>query len=206
MNELLDDYRNRLSQWLAELNFTRQHKRALLILIIPIIAVSSFVVLRSNTQPTPISEPIGIPAQVLIPEVMVDVAGGVKTPGVYSLSADSRVSDAITAAGGASAGTDLSNLNLARIIKDGEQIYVEPAGTTSKSIVGKVASKKIGPININRATKSEFDSLPGIGPVLAQRIFTYRRLHGPFTTLEDLQKVSGIGSSKFAALKSKIQI
>ncbi|MEK6648633.1 MAG: ComEA family DNA-binding protein, partial [Actinomycetota bacterium] len=144
--------------------------------------------------------------------VTVDIAGGVNSPGVYSLPANSRVIDAITAAGSAQVGTDLSDINLARVIKDGEQIYVEPATTASnassktRSGVARFVKKRIGPININRATAAQFESLPGIGPVLARRIVTYRKVNGPFTAIEDLQKVSGIGTSKFADFKSKVRV
>ena len=143
------------------------------------------------------------------PKVTVDVAGGVKTPGVYELPANSRVMDAITAAGGAKSGTDTSDINLARIVKDGEQIYVEPAfvaNTHVRSSPTRAVIKKSGPLNINRATSSELDSLPGIGPVLASRIVEYRKANGPFLSVDDLLKVSGIGSAKFAQFKSKVRV
>ena len=144
------------------------------------------------------------------PKVTVDVAGGVKSPGVYQLPANSRVMDAIIAAGGVRSGTDTSDINLARIVKDGEQIYVDPVTTSNPFVANsgsvRVAKKKSGPININRATADELDALPGIGPVLASRIVNYRKANGPFTAIEDLQRVSGIGSAKFAQFKSKVRV
>lgn len=208
MNQLFNDYRDHFQDWLAGLHFSTVHKRALIVLVAIVCAVSVGVVFRGSSEPIPVLEPI----IVAPPKVTVDIAGGVNSPGVYSLPANSRVIDAITAAGSAKVGTDLSDINLARIVKDGEQIYVDPAiassntSSKSQSVVASPIKKKTGPININRATAAEFDSLPGIGPVLAQRIMTYRKTNGPFTAIEDLQKVSGIGISKFADLKSKVRV
>jgi competence protein ComEA len=87
-------------------------------------------------------------------------------------------------------------------VRDGEQIYID-----SKIAGGsRVASTKRGPINVNRATAKDLEALPGIGPVLASRILEYRKLHGSFVTVDELQKVPGIGGSKFSQLKSKITI
>lgn len=208
MDELFRNYRDRFQDWLADLHFSPLHKRALFVLVLLVGAVSVGVVFRGNSEPIAAPEPI----VVAPPNVTVDIAGGVNSPGVYSLPANSRVIDAITAAGSAKVGTDLSDINLARVVKDGEQIYVDPttaiSNTTSKSHSGVVhpTKKKNGPININRATAAQFDSLPGIGPVLAQRIVNYRKVNGPFAAIEDLQKVSGIGTSKFADFKSKIRV
>ncbi|HEX7404923.1 MAG TPA: ComEA family DNA-binding protein [Candidatus Nanopelagicaceae bacterium] len=209
MNELFDDYRDRFQNWVADLHFSSLHKRALLAIALLVCAVSVAVVFRGHSEPIAIPEPI----VVAPPKVTVDIAGGVNSPGVYSLPANSRVIDAITAAGDAKPGTDLSDINLARIVKDGEQIYVDPSIASIKSEpiarsagVATPIRKKTGPININRATASDFDTLPGIGPVLAARILNYRKANGPFTAIEDLQKVSGIGTSKFADLKSKVRV
>jgi competence protein ComEA len=101
-------------------------------------------------------------------------------------------------AGGAKKGVDLSDINLAHIVVDGEQLYVGGSSNMSSGSRGK--------LNINRASKSQFDSLPGIGPVLASRIIAYRTKNGPFTSVDDLQKVSGIGGSKFDDIKDLLRI
>lgn len=215
MNEFFNEYRDRLQDWISGLHFSPLHKRALIAIAVLVCVVSVGVVARGHSDPIVESAPIVIAP----PHVIVDVAGGVKSPGVYSLPANSRVMDALKAAGGARPGTDVSDINLARIIKDGEQIYVDPsvasvtrsggplpAGPISRGAPLRVAKKKSGPININRATADEFDTLPGIGPVLAARIVNYRKVNGPFATIDDLQKVSGIGSVKFADLKSKVRV
>ena len=193
----------KLATWWFDLNFTPIQKRALLAMSAIVVVVSAFIVIRGNTEE--VTAPAVIVEQVQAPQIFVDVTGAVNTPGVYTLTASSRVIDAIKAAGGSAAGADLSTINLARVLADGEQIYVDAAVTNSKG-VRISAPKRNGPISINRATVSDFDSLDGIGPVIARRIIEYRKTHGPFMTIEDLQKVSGIGVAKFAQIKSKIRV
>jgi competence protein ComEA len=205
MGDFLDDLRDRLHDWVEDLQFSAIHKRALLAVFAVVCVLSAAVVARGHSQP--VVEPT--PIVIAPPKVTVDVAGGVKNPGVYELPADSRVMDAITAAGGTKPGTDTSDINLARIVKDGEQIYVETPEVQvahSQFAPTHVTKKKSGPININRATATELDSLPGIGPVIAARIIDYRKANGPFLSVDDLQKVSGIGSAKFAQFKSKVRV
>jgi len=193
----------KLATWWFDLNFTPIQKRALLAMSVVVVVLSIFIVIRGNTDE--ITPPPVVVEQVQAPQIFVDVTGAVNTPGVYTLTASSRVIDAIKAAGGSAPGADLSTINLARVLADGEQIYVDAAVTNSKG-VRVSTTKRSGPININRATVGDFDSLDGIGPVIANRIVTYRKTHGPFITVEDLQKVSGIGAAKFAQIKSKIRV
>ena len=193
----------KLATWWFDLNFTPIQKRALLAMSVVVVVLSIFIVIRGNTDE--ITPPPVVVEQVQAPQIFVDVTGAVNTPGVYTLTASSRVIDAIKAAGGSAPEADLSTINLARVLADGEQIYVDAAVTNSKG-VRVSTTKRSGPININRATVGDFDSLDGIGPVIANRIVTYRKTHGPFLTVEDLQKVSGIGAAKFAQIKSKIRV
>jgi competence protein ComEA len=193
----------KLVTWWFDLNFTPIQKRALLAVSAVVVVLSVFIVVKGNTGE--ITPPPVVVEQVQAPQIFVDVTGAVNTPGVYTLTASSRVIDAIKAAGGSAPGADLSTINLARVLADGEQIYVDAAITNSKG-VRVSAPKRSGPININRATAGDFDSLDGIGPVIANRIVTYRKTHGPFITIEDLQKVSGIGAAKFSQIKSKIRV
>jgi competence protein ComEA len=193
----------KLATWWFDLNFTPIQKRALLAMSVVVVVLSIFIVIRGNTDE--ITPPPVVVEQVQAPQIFVDVTGAVNTPGVYTLTASSRVIDAIKAAGGSAPEADLSTINLARVLADGEQIYVDAAVTNSKGV--RVSTiKRSGPININRATVGDFDSLDGIGPVIANRIVSYRKTHGPFITVEDLQKVSGIGAAKFAQIKSKIRV
>lgn len=192
-----------LSTWWFDLNFTSLQKRALLAMSGLIILLSIFIVVRGNTHK--VAAPPVIVTEIAAPQIFVDVTGAVNNPGVYTLTSNSRVIDAIKAAGNSAPGADLSTINLARVLADGEQIYVDTATTNSKG-VRVITPTHSGPININRATEHDFDSLDGIGPVIASRIVAYRKANGPFTTIEDLQKVSGIGVAKFAQIKAKIRV
>ena len=192
-----------LSQWWFDLHFTRHQKIALGIIAGFVLIISLFMVLRGNTQIN--AAPEIVPITISEPEIFVDVTGAVNNPGVYSLTGRSRVIDAIKAAGDSAPGADLSTINLARVLNDGEQIYVDSTLVNSS---GQRVSKKTptGPININRATARQLDALDGIGPVIAARIVEYRKVNGSFLSIDDLQKVSGIGAAKFAQIKSKVRI
>ena len=202
MDQLRDAFES-ITQWWFDLHFSRNQKIGLSIIASAVLALSVLIVLRGNTQIN--SAPEIIPVTIAEPEIFVDVTGAVNNPGVYSLTGRSRVIDAIKAAGDSAPGADLSTINLARVLNDGEQIYVDSTVVNSS---GQRVSKKVssGPININRATLRQLDALDGIGPVIAGRIIEYRKKNGSFLTIDDLQKVSGIGAAKFAQIKSKVRI
>ena len=202
MDQLRDAFES-ITQWWFELHFSRIQKIALSIIAAIVLALSVLIVLRGNTQIA--AAPEIVPITIAEPEIFVDVTGAVNNPGVYTLTGRSRVIDAIKAAGDSAPGADLSTINLARMLNDGEQIYVDSTFVNSS---GQRVSKKVssGPININRATLRQLDALDGIGPVIAGRIIEYRKKNGSFLTIDDLQKVSGIGAAKFAQIKSKIRI
>lgn len=138
--------------------------------------------------------------------VAVDVRGGVRDRGVHVLPTGSRVIDAIEAAGGLRPGRTYGSLNLAEILTDGQQIIVsrngQPAGTGPPD-PGRAPSQDAGgePVNLNTATPVQLESLPGVGPVLAERIVAWRTEHGGFTTVDDLLDVSGIGDKVLAGLR-----
>lgn len=192
-----------LTQWWFDLHYSRSQKIALLGIAIVALIISVIVVLGGNQGQ--VAAAPQIPILLEEPQIFVDVAGAVTNPGVYALTGKSRVIDAIKAAGDTKPGADLSTINLARVLNDGEQIYVDSSVVNS---AGVRVSKKVnrGPININRATVKELDSLDGIGPVIAKRIVEYRKTNGSFITVDDLQKVSGIGAAKFAQIKAKVRI
>jgi competence protein ComEA len=131
--------------------------------------------------------------------VTVHVSGGVVQPGVYELPRGSRVQDALDAAGGPVDEADLDRINLARVLQDGQQIYVPLIGEDS------VESTRF-PININVATAEQLSLLPGIGEVTAQAIVDYREAQGPFDRIEDIQDVAGIGPSTFETIKELISV
>lgn len=202
MEQLRATYES-LSQWWFNLHFSHNLKRALALIAAALLVLSVVVISRGNSQPT--VTPETIPVTLALPEIIIDVAGAVNKPGVYTLTGKSRVIDAIKAAGDSAPGADLSTINLARVLNDGEQIYVDSAEINSS---GKRVTKKTptGPVNINRATARQLDALDGIGPVIAARIVAYRKVNGSFLSVDDLQKVSGIGAAKFAQIKSKVRI
>ena len=131
--------------------------------------------------------------------VFVQVAGEVKKPGVYELPYDSRVFDAVAAAGGLSDDANPASVNLARIVEDGEQIVVSDSQ-------GGVPAGIIAKININRASATEFDSLPRIGPTIAERIVTFRDANGPFGSIDELGNVPGIGDTTLAGIRDQLTL
>jgi len=144
--------------------------------------------------------------------VVVHVVGRVARPGLVRLPMGSRVKDAVTAAGGPGRGADLSTLNLARVLTDGEQVVVADrsgGGVTASTPPPNGAtgpSSGSGLVNLNSATLEQLDDLPHIGPVLAQRILDFRTEHGRFSSVDELNEVSGIGEKTFADLKPLVTV
>lgn len=135
-------------------------------------------------------------------ELVVDVAGAVARPGLYHLDAGTRIADAVAAAGGASAKADMTLVNLAAPLADGEQVLVPQRGTAAAPSGG--APSASAPVDLNTASADELDALPGIGPTTAQKIIDYRQANGPFRSVDDLEAVPGIGPSKLAQLKGLV--
>jgi competence protein ComEA len=162
-------------------------------------------------EPVPAAGPTAVAGEREEPaeqaELVVDVGGEVRDPGVYTLPAGSRVADAIEAAGGSRPGTDTGSLNRARLLADGEQILVgatpiapgpeaDPAATATATAL----------LSLNAATAEQFDTLPGIGPVLAANIVSYREESGGFTAVEQLLDVSGIGEATLSELRDHVTL
>ena len=192
-----------LRLWWRDINFTSAQRKALAIVGITSVALSAFLIFKPHT-----AEAIAPTAPTIVapPMLVIDVQGEVKTPGVYELPVNSRVNDAIKSAGGANKNADLSYLNQARMLKDGEQIYVEKKIYTATGTTKKSTATFSGILNINRATAKELDKLPGIGPVIAGRIIEFRKVNGAFQSIDDLRKVQGIGASTLEKFKSKIRV
>jgi len=140
--------------------------------------------------------------------VIVDVAGWVRDPGVFEFPAGSRVIDAVKRAGGAKSSADLASLNLAAVLVDGSQILVPKAGAPAgASATGaSPGAAGAGLVNVNTASESELETLTGVGPVLAAAILQYRTDHGPFTSVEQLEDVSGIGPATLEALRPQVTV
>lgn len=155
---------------------------------------------RPEPSPGPVAGPGG--------QIVVDVSGKVRNPGLRRLPSGSRVDDALTAAGGARPGTDLAGLNRARVLMDGEQIVVgapaAPAPVPGPGAGGPAAEAN-GPVSLNSATAEQLEGLPGVGPVLAQHIVDYRTQHGGFRSVDELREVNGIGARRFADLQPRVR-
>ncbi|MBQ1914128.1 MAG: helix-hairpin-helix domain-containing protein [Selenomonadaceae bacterium] len=146
-------------------------------------------------------------------KIVVYVVGAVNRPGVVTLDANARAADAVNACGGVLPTADVEHVNMAQMLKDGQQLRVpEKAGTDAAQgeTQGKGAAEKgksaDGKININTADEKALDELPGVGPAMAKRIIEYRQSEGMFQSPEDLKKVRGIGEAKFEKMKDKITI
>jgi competence protein ComEA len=138
--------------------------------------------------------------------LVVDVAGAVRHAGLYRLRSGSRIDDAIAAAGGPTAKARLDSVNLAAPIADGEQIVVPGRGAAAGVGASPPAagSSPSAPLDLNSATLEQLESLPGIGPVTAQKILDYRQDHGPFHAVAELDGVPGIGPAHMAQLKALV--
>lgn len=140
-------------------------------------------------------------------QIYVHIVGAVSRPGIYQLSSGDRVVDAVFAAGGFAEKADQASINLAREVTDGEQVLVFKIGE-APSIIGSAsagggASRQI---SLNRASQSELESLPGVGPALAARIIDWRSANGGFKKKEDLLNISGIGDKLFAGVKNQVTL
>ena len=197
---------------------------------VAVVAVGAWWVVR--VPPAPVESSISFTATSLaggvsvpiptgaIPSlgIVVHVAGEVKNPGVYTLSNSARMVDAVLAAGGATARADLEVINLATPLMDSSQIYVPAKGAAERPVfarpqpgVNGVQSTQSSPdtngiVNINRASVTELDALPGVGPSTAQAIVDYRTTNGPFGSPEDLLNVKGIGPAKFDAMRKLVGV
>ncbi|MEY2798401.1 MAG: hypothetical protein RIS22_667 [Actinomycetota bacterium] len=195
----------------AQVSLSSIQKRALIFLGIVALALSVLLLLSAQARPAADviaaapqsnSEPSSTTALLVI-----DVQGEVVNPGLYEIPFGSRVGDAIKAAGGVRKGVSTSSVNLARFLEDGEQLFVAGVDQNFSPTGGAIPSSTGGgKLNLNRASESELDGLPGVGPVLAKRIIAYRNENGNFSSVDELRKVSGIGPAKFGELQSFVTV
>jgi competence protein ComEA len=165
--------------------------------------IAGVVVLRGRATEQPLSVPpvAGSVSTAGGPELVVDVAGKVRRPGLVRLPTGSRIDDAVRAAGGVLPGISTGALNLAQKVMDGQQVLVSVDAPVRAG--GATAG---GLLDLNAATATELDALPGIGPVLADKIVSWRTEHGRFASIDQLRQVGGIGESKYQALKTKVRV
>ena len=149
---------------------------------------------RPQAAPRPAARPI-----------VVDVVGAVREPGLYHLADGARVADAVAQAGGLSRRADRRAVNLAARLADGQQVIVAVRGSPAAlTATGSGPSAPGAPLSLSAATAEQLDTLPGIGPVTAQKIVAFRQEHGPFTSVEGLDAIPGIGPARLAELKGLV--
>lgn len=140
------------------------------------------------------------------PPLVVYVVGAVRTPGLYRLHRNSRVADAVAKAGGATAKADLTLVNLAAPLADGQQVVVPERAppVSAAGAAGSTGAAAAGPVHLNSATVEQLDALPGVGPVTAQKIVDYRQSHGAFGSVDDLDDIPGIGPARIEQLRDLV--
>lgn len=206
-----------IREWLAGLS--RRELALLMIVVVAALAGAGLWYARSLPQPVALQAEAGPRASPTATPVslFVHVAGWVRRPGVYELREGARIIDALEMAGGPRPKADLTMLNLAAVLTDGQQIVVprplpqaqpppaavSPAGA---SVQGGVAAGGTTLVNVNTATAADLETLPGIGPVLAQRIVDFREQNGPFTAVDQLEEVSGIGPVTMEGLRDLVTV
>lgn len=212
----------------GRIRLTSAHLGLVAFLVAGGLAVTAWTTLRSapSTSPVPVAHtsagptptssggslatPAGTGSPGATGSVVVDVAGKVLRPGVATLPAGSRVVDALRHAGGARPGVDLSALNLARVLLDGEQVLVGLPGAAAPGTAPGTAPGPGPPaatkVNLNTATLEQLDGLPGVGPVTAQKILGWRTEHGSFTAVDELLEVDGIGEKTLAELAPHVTL
>lgn len=186
MSQILDWYRNQ----------TSANRKKLLLFALALVIVLGYFLSESNQSQNILdsTESVSVEAIPFSGKVFIHVVGSVVTPGLYELEYGARVSDAIAAAGGFAALAAQESVNLARQVADGEQVVVLSEQEVSGDSSGG------GLISLNRATLEQLDTLPGVGPALAGRILEFRKQNGSFSSLDQLQEVSGIGPKVFAQI------
>lgn len=210
------------------IGFTKDHLTTVIVVLLVGVAWTAYSLLqvrstpvadaapRVQSSPSPSgATPAPAPAGTAGPQVLVHVIGAVNHPGVVTLPNGARVADAIAAAGGLTAKAAVGELNLAQVIADGTQLKI---GSTrhpgawirdASGASGGAAEPPSGggnKVSLNKATLQQLDALPGIGPVTAQKILDWRKAHGRFTAVTELQEVDGIGPKTYADLADRVQL
>ncbi len=144
------------------------------------------------------------PAAPAAAALVVDVAGAVRRPGLVRLPKGARVADAIARAGGLTRRAERSGVNLAALVSDGEQVLVPARGAAAAAAGGAAGPASAGPVSLSSATAEQLDTLPGIGPVTAEKIVTYRQQHGAFTSVDALDAIPGIGPARISELQGLV--
>ena len=209
----------RLPGWLDEIALapTGRALATLAAVCLLCIGVTAWALLHDRAAASPAVPPL--PATAPVPALptpalpttsaaglVVDVGGRVRRPGLVTLPLGARVADAVRAAGGALRPRDLRFVDLAAKVSDGQLLLIGTNGAGAATASSAGAGGSPGPVNLNSATADQLDTLPGIGPVLAQRIIDWRTAHGSFRSVDDLNEVSGIGDSIFSEVSPLVSV
>lgn len=191
------------SRLAALLGTERRRLTAGAVLVLVLVAVAVAVLLSATASARPVTVvPVlpPSPSAVQSSALLVHVLGAVRRPGLYSLSAGARVVDAVTAAGGLADGADVTAVNLARRVADGEQLRIPAVGETAAPPTSTEPER----VDLNTATEEQLATLPRIGPSLAARIVQWREAHGPFSSADDLLQVTGLGQKTVDGLRDLV--
>lgn len=196
--------------------FAGEHLAAVVIVLLVGCGWTVYGMLQTRSTPVAVAAPPSVAVSpstsaTPAPEVLVHVLGAVKKPGVVTLPEGSRVGDAIAAAGGLTASADPAELNLAAVVADGAQVVIGTERAPRGDVNGAASNgagngSAAATISLNTATVEQLDTLPGVGPVTAQKILDWREQHGKFTAVSELQEVDGIGPKTYADIAPHVRV
>jgi competence protein ComEA len=193
-----------------DLHLTREQIVVAAVVVLGLLFVGSRLLSRSHAVAAPpiptAASPHGSAKRAGAALMYVDVVGAVRRPGLYRLPRGSRIADALAHAGGTTRRAQLELVNVAAPLADGEQVVVPRRGTAAAAATasGGAGAPAGGPVHLSTATAEELDTLPGVGPVTAQKIIAYRQQHGGFSSVDELDAVPGIGPARMEQLKGLV--
>ena len=199
------------------LEFSREHLAAVVLVLLVGCGWTAYTLLQAQSTPVAVAAPPSVvaspaPTPSSTPTILVHVIGAVRSPGVVTLPEGSRVTDAIGAAGGLAASADPEELNLAAVVGDGSQLVIgtraRPRGELRGVDDGGTAGTGAGgdEVSLNSATVEQLETLPGVGPVTASKIMAWRKEHGRFASVAELQEVDGIGPKTYAEIAPHVRL
>lgn len=197
--------------------FTREHLAAVVVVLLVGCGWTAYSLLQAKSTPVALAAVPTVlasatPTPTPVPLVLVHVLGAVRHPGVIQLTQGARVADAIEQAGGLTAAADPGELNLAALVADGSQIVIGTRGKPRGEVrddggdAGGGSSANGAKVSLNTATLEQLDTLPGVGPVTAQKIIDWRKQHGRFSAVTELQEVDGIGPKTYADIAPNVRV
>lgn len=198
-------------------DFTREHLAAVVVVLLVGCGWTAYSLLQAKSTPVAVAAVPTVladttPTPTPTPLVLVHVLGAIKSPGVVELPQGARVADAIVKAGGLTAAADPGELNLAAVVVDGSQVVIGTKGKPRGEVRGEGSDAGAGSpgrsatVSLNTATLEQLDTLPGVGPVTAQKILDWRKLHGRFSAVTELQEVDGIGPKTYADIAPNVRV